>query len=266
VRGDFLRVKEIMDSKHPSIYEDDPATKARALLRDLNLRIIPVTDENKKLLGKISRRDVMTISSSVSPMKAKGIMTPARYVAMLDEDVPSAFRGMLRVDVWYAPVTVSSGDRTYKGVVGLESFIETLMKNSPERFVKDVSDIMTKDVVTCSPDDEVDKIWRLMNETRFAGLPVVKNGKLVGMVTQKDLLETGVVLPAFESRKGRFRESPKISSVMQTNLIAVPPSTKAIRVARVMVSKDIGRVPVKDKDGKLVGIVDREDIARLVVG
>jgi CBS domain-containing protein len=266
VRGDLLRVKEIMDSKHPSIYEDEPATKARALLRDFNLRIIPVTDVNKKLLGKVSRRDMMTITSSVSPMKVKGIMTPARYVALLDDDVTSTFKAMLRVDVWYAPVTVSSDDKTFRGVVGLETFIEPLMKNSPERFVKDVSEIMTKHVVTCSPDDEVEKIWRLMNETRFAGLPVVKNGKLVGIVTQKDLLETGVVLPAFESRKGRFRESPKISSVMQTNLIAVPPSTKAIRVARVMVSKDIGRVPVKDKNGKLLGIVDREDIAKLVVG
>jgi CBS domain-containing protein len=132
--------------------------------------------------------------------------------------------------------------------------------------VKDVSEIMTEDVVTCSPDDDVDNIWRLMNETRFAGLPVVKGGKLVGIVTQKDLLGTGRVLPGFESSKGRFRDSPKISSVMQTNVVAVAPSTKAIRVAKVMVSKDVGRVPVIDKNRKLLGIVDREDIARLVVG
>jgi CBS domain-containing protein len=104
-----------------------------------------------------------------------------------------------------------------------------------------------------------------MTETRFAGLPVVKNGKLVGIVTMKDLLESGALLPAFESRKGRFRASPKISSVMKTNLVAVEPSTKVIKVARVMVSKDVGRVPVKDKNGKLLGIVDREDVARLVV-
>jgi len=38
-------------------------------------------------------------------------------------------------------------------------------------------------------------------------------------------------------------------------------STKAIRVAKVMVSKDVGRVPVIDKNGKLLGIVDGEDIA-----
>jgi CBS domain-containing protein len=52
---------------------------------------------------------------------------------------------------------------------------------------------------------------------------------------------------------------------MKGNVIVVKPSVRAIRVAKVMVSKDIGRVPVEDEKGKLVGIVDREDVARLIV-
>lgn len=260
-----MRVKEIMDQKHPSIYEDELATKARAIMREFDLRILPVTDKNKLLLGKVSRRDVMAISSSVSPITVKGIMTPAKHIATVEDDVPSTFRAMLRVDVWHAPVVASAKDKTYRGVVGLDGFIASLMKASPDRFVKDVSEIMTRKVVTCSPEDEVDEIWRLMTETRFAGLPVVKNGKLVGIVTQKDLLECGAMLPTFESKKGRFRDSPKISSVMNTNVVSVEPSIKVIRVARVMVSKNVGRVPVADKNGKLLGIVDREDVARLVV-
>jgi CBS domain-containing protein len=50
---------------------------------------------------------------------------------------------------------------------------------------------------------------------------------------------------------------------MKTNLVAVEPTTKVVQVARVMVSKDIGRVLVVEKNGKLAGIVDREDVARL---
>ena len=258
-----MRVKEIMDGKHPAIYMDELATKARAVIRDFNLRILPVTDGDKKLLGKVSRRDVMTISSSKSSIQVKGIMTPARHVATVDDDVMSTVKTMLKVDVWCAPVVTSPQDGTYRGVLGLESFIEKQIETSPEKFAREVSEIMTKDVVTCSPEDEVEHIWRLMQERRFAGLPVVKNGKLVGIVTQRDLLQSGAVLPTFESKKGRF--SPRISSVMQTNVVAVEPSVRAIRVAKVMVSKDIGRVPVKDRGGRLVGIVDREDVVRLVV-
>lgn len=259
-----MRVKEIMDGKHQSIYADELATKARAVMRDFNLRILPVTDEDKRLLGKVSRRDVMTISSSVSPILVKGIMTAAKHVANVDDDVASTVRAMLRVDVWNAPVVTSPQENTYRGVLGLESIIEHEIENSPEKLAREVSDIMTKNVVTCSPEDEVERIWRLMQERRFAGVPVVKDGKLVGIVTHKDLLESGAALPVFESGKGRFRNSPRISSVMKTNVVAVEPSTKAIRVAKVMVSKDVGRVPVKDRDGRLVGIVDREDIVRLI--
>lgn len=258
-----MRVKEIMDGKHPAIYMDELATKARAVIRDFNLRILPVTDGDKKLLGKVTRRDIMTISSSKSSIQVKGIMTPARHVATVDDDVMSTVKTMLKVDVWCAPVVTSPQDGTYRGVLGLESFIEKQIEMNPEKFAREVSEIMTRDVVTCSPEDEVEHIWRLMQERRFAGLPVLKSGKLVGIVTQKDLLQSGAVLPTFESKKGRF--SPRISSVMQTNVVAVEPSVRAIRVAKVMVSKDIGRVPVKDKAGRLVGIVDREDVVRLAV-
>jgi CBS-domain-containing membrane protein len=260
-----LLIKEIMNERHPSIYEDELATKARAMIRDLSLRIIPVVDAHKKLLGKVSRRDVMIISSSVSPMRVKGIMAPARHVATVDDDASATIKAMLHADVWYAPVAASPQDKAYKGVIGLENFIEPLIRTNPERLIADVSKSMTKNVVTSCPEDEVGNIWRLMQQKRLSGLPVVKDGKLVGIVTQKDLLESGSVLPTFEAQKGRFQASSKISSIMKTGVTAVKPSTKMIQVAKVMVSKDIGRVPVEDEECKLVGIVDREDVARMLV-
>jgi CBS-domain-containing membrane protein len=260
-----LLIKEIMNARSPFIYEDELATKARAVIRDWSLRILPVLDSHKNLLGKVSRRDVMIISSSVSPMRVKGIMTPARHVATVDDAAAGTIKAMVRVDVWYAPVVANSQDKTYKGVVGLENFIEPIIRTNPERLIKDVSESMTKKVVACSCEDEVGNIWRLMQQKRFAGLPVVKDGKLVGMVTQKDLLESGSVLPTFEAQKGRFQASSKISSIMKTGVTVVKPSTKMIQVANFMVSKDIGRIPVEDEQGKLVGIVDREDVARLLV-
>jgi CBS-domain-containing membrane protein len=254
-----------MNERHPWIYEDELATKARATIRDLSLRILPVVEDHKKLLGKVSRRDVMTISSSVSPMRVKGIMTAAKHVAAVNDEALPTVKAMLQVDVWYAPVVTSSQDRTYRGVVGLENFIEPSIRMNPEKLMKNVSELMTKDIATCSPEDEVDNIWRLMQQKRLAGLPVVRKGRLLGMVTQKDLLESGSVLPTFEAQKGRFQASSKVSTIMKTGLTTARPSTKIVQVARVMISKDVGRVPIEDEDGRLVGIVDREDIARMLV-
>ncbi len=260
-----MRVKEIMDEKHPSIYEDEPATKARALIRDLKLRILPVTDEYKKLLGVVSRSGIMAISSSVSPITVEGVIENPRYVATIETEVTSAIKEMIRQDEWYVPVTNSLEDKSYRGVLGLENFIEAVIKTSPEKLAKPVSEVMSTNVIACTPEDEIDNIWRLMQTRSFAGLPVVKKDKLVGIVTQKDLLESGVLLPTFESSKGRFRASRKISSIMKTGVITVKSSTKLIRAAKAMVFKNIGRVPVTDEEGRLVGIIDREDIARLLV-
>ncbi len=260
-----MRVKEIMDSKHPVTHGADPSTKARALVRDYSLRILPVVDENDKLQGVISRRDLLTISSSVSPIQVKGIMAESRYVTSVEDDAYSAVKQMIRLDEWCVPVVNSAQDKTYRGVLGLDNFIEAIIKTSPEKLAKPVSAIMSTNVVCCSPDDEVEQVWRLMQEHSFSGMPVVKKDKLVGMVTHKDLLASGKVLPSFESKKGRFRASPKVSMVMKENVVAVEPSVKAISVAKVMISKDIGHVPVTDEKGKLLGIVDREDIARLIV-
>jgi CBS domain-containing protein len=259
-----LRVREIMDEKHPYIYEDDLATKARAIIRDQALRILPVVDKDRRLLGVVTRRNILIISSSVSALRAKGIMTIPKKIATLEEDVYTAIKDLLRVGKWYAPVIDSEQTKNYKGVLGLENFMEALIRTSPEKLSRPVSEIMTKNAVTCSPEDEIDDIWRLMQDKTLAGLPVVRNGKLVGIVTQKDLLESGGVLPTFEAKKGRHTASPKVSAIMKTNVVAVKPDVKAIRVAKVMVSKDIGRVPVIDDDGKLVGMVDRKDIATIL--
>jgi len=260
-----LLVREIADEKHPFIYEDELATKARAIIRDFALRILPVTDGNKKLLGKISRRDIMIISSSVSPIKVRGIMTEPKYVATVGDDVNQTVKEMLRHSAWYAPVVSSAHDKTYRGVLSLEDFIRVSLKANPEKLTKKVSEIMSKKVVTCSPDDEVDNVWRLMKNKSFAGLPVTRKDTLVGIVSQKDLLESGTTFPTFESKKGRFRSPTKISAIMRTDVTTVAPSSKVEAVAKIIVAKNVGRVPVKDEKDRLIGIVDREDVVRLLI-
>lgn len=264
-RSGYLRVKEIMNEKHPTIYADELATKARATIRGLSLRILPAIGENKKILGVVTRGDVLAISASVSPIRVKGIMTNPKHIPTADDDVTLTVKEMLRVDEWSVPVVGSANDKIYRGVLGLENYIEAIVKTSPEKLAKPVSEIMSTSIVTCTPEDEIDQIWRLMQRKAFAGLPVIKGNKLVGIVTQKDLLDAGAALPVFESAKGRFREQTKVSSIMKTQVIAVEPSIKVIRVAKIMVSKDIGRVPVKNEEGRLIGIVDRDDVVRSLV-
>ncbi len=260
-----MRVQDITDRRYPSIYADELATKARAILRERGLRTLPVIDENKRLVGVITRSDMMSITSSVSPIRVKGIMSTPRLVATLDMDARPIVRKMLRLDEWYAPVVRSSQNKTYTGMLGLENFIAAYLKKETSRFSTPLSGVMSTELFICSVNDEVDNVWRTMQEKSFSGCPVVSRGKLVGMLTQANLLESSMVFPAFEAKKGRFKAPSKISSIMKVPVISLKPTNTVRNAAELMLKKGIGRVPIVDRKGKLVGIVDREDIVRALV-
>lgn len=261
-----LRVRDVADIHHPSIYPDELATKARAFLRELRLRVLPVVDEDKRLLGVVSRTDLMTISSSVSPMRVKGIMSKVKFTATPDMDVIQAAKEMLRADEWYVPVVKSTVDSTYLGVLGLENIIKPLHQRNVAGLSTPLSEIMSKkNLFTCSPDDETDGVWQIMKKRAFAACPVVRNGKPIGVVSQQDLLERGAVFPTFESKKGRFKTPSKIFTIMKTPSVTLEPDDTVQDAARLMLEKNIGRVPIVDRKGMLVGIVDREDVLKALI-
>lgn len=261
----ILLVKDLADKNYPSLYVDDLATKARATLRDQGLRAIPIIDDQKRLVGTISRTNVMAITSSISPLKVKGIMVNPKFIASTDMTALDALREMIRSDEWIVPVTKSSQDLSYIGMLDLSAFIRDLLRKNSPKLSYPLSKIMSTQLVTCCPEDEVDNVWRFMQEKSLTGCPVVKNRKLVGIVTQQDLLRSGASFPAFESKKGRFKSPSKISSVMKTSIASLKPTATTQEAAELMLEKNIGRVPIVDEKTNLVGIVDREDIARLIL-
>lgn len=261
-----MRVQEVMDRNHPSIYPDELVTKARAVLRDFKLRILPVVDDGKRLLGVLSRNNIMTVSSSVSAVRVKGIMNAARFIATLDMDAVKAAREMLRADEWYVPVTRSQHDKSYVGVLALENVIRSFYEKKTPRLRMPLSDVMsTKGLLICSPNDEVDNVWHMMKERSFAGCPVVAKGKIVGIMTLQNLLESGTTLPGLEAKKGRFKSRSTITGIMRKPVFSLKPDNTVGDAAKLMLEKNIGRVPITDTKGQLVGIVDREDVLKALI-
>jgi CBS domain-containing protein len=254
-----------MDRNYPSIYADDLATKARAVLRERALRILPVVDEHKRLVGVISRNDIMNITSSVSPIRVNGIMATHPYSIDPNMESVQAMREMVSQDKWYVPVVKSPQDLSYIGMLGLENFILKSLEKNVARLSTPLSNVMSTKVLTCSPNDEIDNVWQSMKEHSFAACPVVAKGKAVGIVTQQNLLESGAVFPGFEAKKGRFKAPTKISFIMKTPAVSLKPTNTVKEAAKIMLERNIGRVPIVDDKGKLIGIVDREDIVKTLI-
>ncbi len=261
-----MRVQDVMNRNHPSIYPDELATKARAVLRDFRLRILPVVSDKKKLLGVISRNNVMVISSSVSAVRVKGIMSPVRFAATFDMDAVQAVRQMMTLDEWYVPVVKSQQDNYYIGVLGLEHVIKAFYDKKVARLGTPLSKVMSmKHLLICSPGDEANNIWHRMKERAFAACPVVSKGKIVGIVTQQNLLESEAMLPAFEAKKGKFKSPSKILTIMKTPASSLKQNNTIGDAAKLMLKKDIGRIPIVDDKNRLVGIVDRGDVLKALI-
>jgi Zn-dependent protease/CBS domain-containing protein len=116
-----------------------------------------------------------------------------------------------------------------------------------------VGSIMSSPVITVGPALPVTKVIEMMYATKHLGFPVVEHDILLGMVTVADVQR----MPSID------RDAMQVRDVMARGVIAVTPETPVVDVLRIMGAKDIGRVPVVDKD-RLVGIVTRTDILKVV--
>ena len=116
-----------------------------------------------------------------------------------------------------------------------------------------VGSIMSSPVITVGPALPVTKVIEMMYATKHLGFPVVEHDILLGMVTVADVHR----MPSID------RDAMQVRDVMARGVIAVTPETPVVDVLRIMGAKDIGRVPVVDKD-RIVGIVTRTDILKVV--
>ncbi len=119
--------------------------------------------------------------------------------------------------------------------------------------MKTVSQVMTRGVRTLSPSDTVLQAAKLMDELNVGVIPVCDGDKLLGVVTDRDIVVRGVA----QSLAG----SAKLSEVMSANVRCATEDQKIEEVLAAMAKAQIRRMPVVDAKQKLVGIVSIGDIA-----
>lgn len=116
-----------------------------------------------------------------------------------------------------------------------------------------VGDIMTKSVRTASPAATLREVAEMMREGDMGAVPIVDENKLVGIVTDRDIVVRGV--------SESMPSDATISSVMTTELFTVTSDEFAFEAIRLMGDKQVRRIPVVNADGSLAGIVAMADIA-----
>ena len=123
-----------------------------------------------------------------------------------------------------------------------------------------VREWMTKDPITTTPDTSVQDAWKLMRDRKIRHLPVVDQGKLVGIVTDRDLR---LVLPSpattLEAHELHYLlDKLAVSEAMTADPMTIGPSVPITDAVRFLMRARIGAFPVME-EGRLVGILTRQD-------
>ena len=117
-----------------------------------------------------------------------------------------------------------------------------------------VKELMTPNPTVVKPDDTVAQAATLMKQEDCGSLPVVANGKLVGIVTDRDITIRAVAA-------GKDPKSTPVSAVMSADPVTISPDASDDDAEKVMAKSQVRRLPVAE-NGKLVGILVTAQLAR----
>jgi len=115
------------------------------------------------------------------------------------------------------------------------------------------SEIMTKSVRTATREMSLSEVAAMMREGDMGAVPVVGDGKLIGIVTDRDIVVRAVA-------ESKTADTP-IGEVMTTELFTVAPDDFVFEAIRLMGDQQVRRIPVVSEDGSLAGIIAMADVA-----
>lgn len=144
-------------------------------------------------------------------------------------------------------------------------------------------DVMIKNVIFIKKDDKLDEIISVMMKNHVSGVPVIdKDNHLVGMVTERDLmtkdkkfnissymeLRASILFIDGKSAEGisqKKSDTLTAADIMSTPVYAVHLEATIEEIVSLMMNRHINRIPVIDKENKLVGIIGRSDLLPVLI-
>jgi CBS domain-containing protein len=142
-------------------------------------------------------------------------------------------------------------------------------------------DIMTTEVITVTSNLAVEELAAILFENKISGVPVVDDNKLVGVVTESDLidqkkrvhiptmisfLDSVIMLDGSDSVEQEIRKmtGSVVSDICSSKLITVTPETPLDSIATIMADRNIHTLPVVENE-KLVGVIGKADVIKTII-
>ncbi len=119
-----------------------------------------------------------------------------------------------------------------------------------------IREVMTSDPRTIEPSTSVQEAARMMRDEDVGPMPIVENGSVTGILTDRDIVLRVVA-------EGKDPASTTAGEIASRDLVTIDPEQTMDEALRLMAQHQVRRLPVAEEDGRLVGIVAQADVARM---
>jgi CBS domain-containing protein len=200
--GNFFKainepVKSIMTSEVVSIRTSGKITEAIELMKKHRVGGLPVVDENNQVWAIVTERDiVMLFSGKIRGAKVADIMSKRVITATPETPIMEIEKKMIERRFRRIPIVSDSefvGMATVRSMLrffGTSQVFKHLQSGTILQVLQTpVLEVTMKDVATINPEAEIGQAAKLMQEKHVGSLPVISNGKLVGIITERDFFK-----------------------------------------------------------------------------
>ena len=261
-----------------------PPTKtikeAAEMMIEHGFRRLPVTHPgSNKLLGIVTAMDILDFLGGGSKFdiiekkhndnflsaindSVKEIMTREAVSITPKYSIRESVDLMLEKGIGSLPI-VDKEDK----LVGIVTERDFALALAGSLTTETVGDIMIKDVITTTPGTPIESCSKIMVRNNLRRIPVVEEGKLIGIVTSTDILRffgDKEMFASMTSNSGLDVLKRKISEIIKPNILVTESNVRLGDLCGLLAEKNIGGVPVVDDD-ELVGIVTERDILNTVL-
>ena len=125
--------------------------------------------------------------------------------------------------------------------------------------------IMKRDVISVHPETPLDRLIDLLIQHNITGVPVLnEDSSIAGIVTEKDVLSFLLDKNVLDLMNERLLCETTVYHIMTNQVVAFDEETPLDEICEALVNQKFRRVPITDKNGKLVGIISRKDIIAVI--
>jgi len=272
-----MYVQDFMPTTVTTVTPDTLVRTAYQVMRDTQIRHLPVVTDEGTLVGIITDRDIRRAAASDVPhlaehellslleqLRVRDIMTPE--VVTVGGTTPLREAEQMLLQKKFGCLPVVHANHTLAGIITVTDLLRASIDQYEAGRLMRVRSMMQTPIITVTPEMSLAEVQRLMRDNNIRHIPVVSGPgyqRLVGMITDRDLREAAPS-PATMLTRGEIAyqmETTSVKTCMTQEVVCIGPEAEMVQAARLLVQRRIGCLPVVDH-ATLVGVVTEMDCLR----